>query len=537
MEEGVDVQACSFVVAFDSIRSTKSYVQMKGRARKQNAKFYVFEDCTRSQKAIVPLSSAQEMERRIHEFIESKTSEGASRIIESETSYEDQSSEPEIVAVRQGFFKAANGAGIVDLHSAKSLLNRYSMSVPLDPFVRTSKETLLAHMPDFRSNTLVLPSHLPARLRIVTLPEEFRNCAKREQRKVLSLMACVRLHNLGLLNDRLLPLTRSDMHRKLLLATSTNGLPKFEPRALPLGKFYQKCASKQIFIHPIRHISETFTQCEHIVQGKGHILGLVTFEPLSIDLPTMKICHKEFGLVTTTIGPGVSVMCSAEELDLLEEFFVLLMNERWRRRSRNMYFKVREEAKYDASFMPYFTGILSPDSIPDWEFMKLILLESKRTRKEREKAVKTLSTNKALPQPRLWTSSIDDRTAYLAFGPAGETVSADFPAEKEGIKSYYDYFEKERGISVPLDDQLFDVQRYWTTPSSFVSMSASVADGQNLIKTAGAKYDMCPVLSAVKVPQAACFEAEIANAHVGLLTCFLPQVSLVRIEITIVTRM
>ena len=32
VEEGVDVDACSFVIVFDHLRSTKAYIQMKGRA-------------------------------------------------------------------------------------------------------------------------------------------------------------------------------------------------------------------------------------------------------------------------------------------------------------------------------------------------------------------------------------------------------------------------------------------------------------------------------------------------------------------------
>jgi endoribonuclease Dicer len=33
VEEGVDISSCSFVIAFDNIKTTKIYVQMKGRAR------------------------------------------------------------------------------------------------------------------------------------------------------------------------------------------------------------------------------------------------------------------------------------------------------------------------------------------------------------------------------------------------------------------------------------------------------------------------------------------------------------------------
>ena len=42
--QGVDVEACSFVISFDAIKTVKSYIQMKGRARQKNAKFFVFAD-------------------------------------------------------------------------------------------------------------------------------------------------------------------------------------------------------------------------------------------------------------------------------------------------------------------------------------------------------------------------------------------------------------------------------------------------------------------------------------------------------------
>lgn len=527
VEEGVDVQACSFVVAFDSIRSTKSYVQMKGRARKQNAKFYVFEDCLdRSPNAFLPLASAQEMERRIYDIIQSKTKVGPSRVDTPETAdYTALSSRLEIDAVEQGFFKVQNGT--VDLHSAKSLLNRYSMSVPLDTFVRTSKEALLAHMPDFQYDSLILPSHLPAQSRIVTLPGEFRSFTKSDKQKMLALMACVRLHSHGLLNDRLLPLSRSDMHHQILLASSISRIPEVKTRFLPLEKFYQNDETKQIFVHSINHKSERFERFESTMKGQGHRLGLITFEPLNVKLPPMETRHKEFGLVRTTVGDSVAMMCSVQDLDLLREVFLLLMNERWRRQSRNMFFKFCSEETYGAAFMPYLAGIVSPNGRPDWEFMRTILLEGKRTRDERKKSVETLPKSEALPQPRLWTSTINDHTAYVAYGPADETVQADFPAEKEGVESYHDYFLKYRLITVPLNDQLFDVQRYWTAPSNLESMSASVFAGESPAKEINAKYDMCPELSSVKVPQAACLEARLANAHVGLLTCFLPQVLLV----------
>ena len=42
VEEGLDVQSCDVVMVFTDLVTSKSYIQMKGRARKEKAKFLVF---------------------------------------------------------------------------------------------------------------------------------------------------------------------------------------------------------------------------------------------------------------------------------------------------------------------------------------------------------------------------------------------------------------------------------------------------------------------------------------------------------------
>ena len=70
VEEGVDVDACSFVIVLDSIKTTKAYIQMKGRARKKNAKFFVFENVHPfSNFPSLSLRNAQDVERRVNKFI------------------------------------------------------------------------------------------------------------------------------------------------------------------------------------------------------------------------------------------------------------------------------------------------------------------------------------------------------------------------------------------------------------------------------------------------------------------------------------
>ena len=62
VEEGVDIQSCSFVVAFDGLSSVKGYIQMKGRARRSDARFFVFRDSLVEKKSHVDLTVAMDGE-------------------------------------------------------------------------------------------------------------------------------------------------------------------------------------------------------------------------------------------------------------------------------------------------------------------------------------------------------------------------------------------------------------------------------------------------------------------------------------------
>ena len=41
-EEGFDIPGCNLVISFDTPFSMKSYIQIKGRARKKNSKYIIF---------------------------------------------------------------------------------------------------------------------------------------------------------------------------------------------------------------------------------------------------------------------------------------------------------------------------------------------------------------------------------------------------------------------------------------------------------------------------------------------------------------
>ena len=60
VEEGLDIQTCNGVMVFVELMTAKSYIQMKGRARTKNSKFYLF------------TNSVENTVKRINDFIEIK---------------------------------------------------------------------------------------------------------------------------------------------------------------------------------------------------------------------------------------------------------------------------------------------------------------------------------------------------------------------------------------------------------------------------------------------------------------------------------
>jgi ERCC4-related helicase len=69
VEEGVDVQACSFVVVFDGLTCLKNYIQMKGRARADGAKFFVFRSQENGAGNFLSLENAMAAEQKVRTFL------------------------------------------------------------------------------------------------------------------------------------------------------------------------------------------------------------------------------------------------------------------------------------------------------------------------------------------------------------------------------------------------------------------------------------------------------------------------------------
>lgn len=514
VEEGVDVQACSFVVAFDGLTNIKGYIQMKGRARKQDAKFFVFRDLHDSRRSKLELCVAQKMESRIQRFIEERMRIYAPRIhaiISHDENIEFAAALPkEIVAIEAGAYKV--GDATVDIQSAKSLLNRYFLSIPLDPFVRCKKDSLLAYMPCFESNCLVLPVHLPNDIRTVVLPAKYNDFPRREKQKLLSLMACVRLHCYGLLNERLLPLTRKDMQSRIL-QVATQKLEKIETISLDLGCFYND-NRRHFMVYPFNQKSRLLSKYCDRLNGEGHTLGLITTTPIK-SIESFQMYHAEFGKVDISVGESMFISCSTREYDILQQIFLLLINSRWSRKSRNIFYQTRTQDQYDAVIAPYLVGILSSSGELDWDFMNEVVEESKRSVEERTREAQNVSSTVQRPKPRICCTSYNRFLPYVVFGPTGESCGTRVPFEMKDVETYCEYFQKVHSLEFSTDCPLLRAHRIWSLPSGLPTKSRSRGSESDLENVF---FDL------VEIPQQAFIEEPLANAYVASLCLFLPQV-------------
>jgi hypothetical protein len=489
---------------------------MKGRARKQDAKFFVFGDpCDRRKsKSKLELNVAQKMESRIQRFVEERMRIYAPKIhaISCRGKITDSATAlpKEIAAIEAGIYKV--GDATVDIQSSKSLLNRYFLSIPLDPFVRWKKETLLAYMPCFESDRLVLPVHLPSDIRNVVLPAKYHDFPRREKQKLLSLMACVRLHCHGLLNERLLPLTRKDMQAHIL-RVATQKLERIKTVPLDSDSFYNE-KRRHFVVHPINQTNDLLSKFCQKINGEGHTLGLITTAPMK-SIKSFQLHHAEFGKVDISVGKPTFISCSKSEFEVLQQIFLLLNNSRWSRKSRKIFYQSRTQDQYDAVIPPYLVAILSSGGELDWDFMKELVAESKRSIEERTNAAREVSPTTQLRKPRICCTSYNEFLPYVVFGPTGKSCGAQVSYEMDGVKTYCEYYEKVHSLEFSRDCPIFQAHRLWSLPSGLPKKPKpreSIGDSQNAV------FDI------VEIPQPAFIEEPLANAHVALLCLFLPQV-------------
>jgi len=511
---------------------------MKGRARQTNARFVVLQNEDEKQgKGLLALATAQVLERRVHTFVEKretinirdKEDVEASRLFlrSNATSVAD-----ELRAVEAGVYQAEFGS--VDLISAKGLLNKYAMAIPLDPSSRTTRESFQMHMPVFENYQLMLPAHLPANVRLVRLPGKFRIASTpTERQQILALMACVRLHRLRLLSDRLLPLTRKDLHEELLKVAKKE-VPVLSTYSSKLSILFERQQSqREVYLYPIIQTGSTFSANQKVLgpQGNNRSLALLSIKRIPSDISEMVYPHAQLGDISCSLGVEQTIRMTIAEWEECASFYATLFNGRWRRRTGSTHFEKLNRDEAQGIVSPYIVGCLSGDGNLDWKHMKKIVAEANRTEKELKQAASSFNEDM---EPRIWTPLYDPNVPYIVYGPANVDCSAPFPDDIPGVKTFQDYFAQEREYAVPKESRLFVVQRLWYLQSESLESrklrlsraDESDADAKIPVQEQSPpthKFGVCDELATVLLPIDACMETEVSDAYMALLCAVLPQ--------------
>ncbi|XP_020230787.1 endoribonuclease Dicer homolog 2 isoform X2 [Cajanus cajan] len=177
LEEGLDVQSCNFVIRFDPSPTVCSFIQSRGRARKQNSDYILMvksgDSVTRSRLEKY-LSSADIMRKESlrHSSLPCDPFEGDEYYKEA--------------------YRVASTGAIANLSSSISLIYLYCSRLPADGYFKPTPRW------DEETGTLYLPKSCP-------LQPIHVEGNKKLLKNIACLEACKQLHNIGALTDNLVP--------------------------------------------------------------------------------------------------------------------------------------------------------------------------------------------------------------------------------------------------------------------------------------------------------------------------------------------
>lgn len=527
VEEGVDVQACSFVVAFDAASSVKAYVQMKGRARQKNAHFFLFSEGGNLDLATPALQKLQIAEQRIHNFIMQRQDKSVlnTAIPMAYTVPEfGPTLSAELQAVEQGEYRARHGS--VDLKSAKSLVNRYVLNIPIESTARATKESFLLHMPRYGENQLVLPAHLPLEVRVVTVPQRYQDLTKAIKHQIMALMACVRLHQLKLLNERLLPLGKHDLTQEFLRVVR-NQTVKTTQYTASIRTLFDNGKS-EVFLYPIIQRGEQLEKFNDVLNRDRRNLVLISCQRIPVKVDPTIYHHQELGEVHCELGQEILANFDESHWELCTKFFAVIFGARWRKKSRGHWFQSKTRNQFHELFAPHTVGLLTSKGCLDWNAMERVVNESCREPSDRRRAC-LLYDN--LSPPRLCNPVYQRYTTYVVLGPTSLDCSSPFPDKLGGtIETFQDYYKLVHNCEVPSNDKLFVAQRLWFQPSQGKDYPPDhglfIPSPDPKKSQRGEFSDLimsCPGIPTVLLPQSVCIEADLADPSLSLLSILLPQ--------------
>ncbi|KAL5559568.1 hypothetical protein UlMin_035779 [Ulmus minor] len=185
VEEGIHVPNCSYVIRFDLPKSVRSYVQSRGRARQEESIFILmFERGNKKQRD------------QLFDVIMTERS-----MIDTTTSRDPDSFVPKACTseVSNTYFVEVTGASVT-ADSSVSLINQYCQQLPKDKYFNPKPIFRIVDVGGSYECTITLPPNAAFPTLVGPI------CRSSNLSKQLAcLEACKKLHQIGALNDHLLP--------------------------------------------------------------------------------------------------------------------------------------------------------------------------------------------------------------------------------------------------------------------------------------------------------------------------------------------
>ncbi|XP_030375295.1 endoribonuclease Dicer isoform X2 [Scaptodrosophila lebanonensis] len=340
LEEGIDVQACNYVLILDQLKTFNMYVQTKGRARSKDAVFVMF--CSQGDR--------DKMSQRLQQYREAHIEIAAylkQRVLEREP--QDYEIEEHFQDVIKPYINS-NGALLLP-SSALSLLYRYCQQLPVDAFgivlpwfERLPPDANQGRNKEIVSVTLPLTSLLRE-----TIYSDPMNCTKWAKISA-AFKTCIKLHELGEFNEHLLPTTVqerveaiADVHfehwKKYGDSVTIKRKEKAQkeqelsyPSSCPSEMYdaqprvAEPCYAYEISLCPqFERNDYTAHMHDHLQKGGNYALLLRKRLPRLAEMPLFS----NQGKLTVKVAEEPQVLCinSADELEQVQRFHMMIFRD------------------------------------------------------------------------------------------------------------------------------------------------------------------------------------------------------------------
>ncbi|KAI9718250.1 MAG: hypothetical protein M1812_004240 [Candelaria pacifica] len=194
LEEGIDVSACHIVISFDKPANLKSFIQRRGRARKEQSKFVL----------MLP-----------HHDVSTSIEEWSGLEAEMIRTYQDDMRRVEAMQQREAidedaarsFFVESTGA-LLTMKNVVAHLYHFCATLPASPYVSLQPEFIFEEdlANELISARIVLPIAVDASVREAAGLSWWKT--EKNAKKDAAFQAYLALYQAGLINDHLLPLLR-----------------------------------------------------------------------------------------------------------------------------------------------------------------------------------------------------------------------------------------------------------------------------------------------------------------------------------------